>query len=197
MKNYENKLKISLNIVIVLFVLVLIWGLYFKFGNVEESEFLARTLSYMTLKEKFMFDIIPFDFSNTHQKSLHFLLNILNMIVFIPFGVALPMRSKKINILPQALFCFCFSLIIEVTQLFTSIGGFAMDDLLMNTLGYFVGLVLYHFIFRKFSDKINFYIILSCNIILAVMLAYAIIDIIPIFDRYVEIVKTYGFICKK
>ena len=79
MKNYENKLKISLNIVIVLFVLVLIWGLYFKFGNVEESEFLARTLSYMTLKEKFMFDIIPFDFSNTHQKSLHFLLNIISI----------------------------------------------------------------------------------------------------------------------
>ena len=58
MESYEKRLKISLYVVIVLFILTLIWGLYFKFGNVEESEYLARTLSYMTLKEK-TFQMIP------------------------------------------------------------------------------------------------------------------------------------------
>ena len=74
--NYERKVKILSITSIVLYVLFLIWALYFKFGVIEEVRHCASHLSLLTDKERFLFDIIPFDFSNTHQKLEHFLINI-------------------------------------------------------------------------------------------------------------------------
>ena len=135
MEEYSKKLKIVSKIAIILFLLFLVWALYFKFSDINEVKYVSSTTGLMTLKERFLFDIIPFDFRNTNLKSLHLFLNILNMIVFAPLGVALCMNSKEIKWKRDALFCFLVSLIVELIQLFTVIGGFASDDLLMNTLG--------------------------------------------------------------
>lgn len=193
MINYEKRLNILSMLSIILYVLILVWALYFKFGDISDVTYHASELSKMTFKERFLFDIIPFDFSNTHQKFLHFVLNILNMIVFIPLGVALSMMDKKIKLKKHALICFLISLAFELLQLFTLIGGFASDDLLMNTLGYFAGAAIYYFLFRKFSDKVNYYIMIACNIILIIFTVVAIISVAPIFDQYIQVIKDYAF----
>ena len=193
MEEYSKKLKIVSKIAIILFLLFLVWALYFKFSDINEVKYVSSKTGLMTLKERFLFDIIPFDFRNTNQKSLHFFLNILNMIVFAPLGVALCMNSKEIKWKRHALFCFLVSLIVELIQLFTVIGGFASDDLLMNTLGYFLGALIYYLIFRRFSDKVNYYIIVACNVLLTLILFFAVIMLIPIFGEYIEVIKTYAF----
>ena len=191
-KNNSNLKKVT-SISIVLFIMCLVWALYFKFGNINFTKACAKELSYMTLKQRFLYDIIPFDFGNTHEPGKHLLINILNLIIFIPFGVILPLRENRIKIIPQALFCFVISLCFEILQLFTLIGGFAADDLLMNTLGYFVGLVLYVCIFKKFSNKVNTCIIIIANIIMSIVIIYGILNITPIFDEYMQIIKDYAF----
>ena len=115
-----------------------------------------------------------------------------NMIIFAPFGIALPLINKKIKILPQVLFCFCLSLIIEVTQYFTAIGGLASDDLIMNTLGYFLGLVFYILIFKKLSDKTNYRVLLIVDVLLCIIAVIGVVTVAPSFNRYIEIIKEFA-----
>lgn len=193
MIDYAKRLKVVTMIVIILYILFFVWALYFKFGDIDEVRYVSSHTGKMSLKERFLFDIIPFDFSNTHQKWLHFLLNILNFIVFIPLGVALCIKDKAIKWKKHILICFVISLTFEIVQLFTVIGGFASDDLLMNTLGYFGGALIYKLIFSKFNDKINYYIIIACNIIIICVLVFAVITLIPKLGEYIEIIKQYAF----
>lgn len=73
------------------------------------------------------------------------LLNLLgNVIGFIPLGFLLPIiRQKKKFSFISVIFVFLFSLTIEGIQLIFRIGVFDVDDLLLNTLGGFIGYVSY------------------------------------------------------
>ena len=193
MIDYGKRLKVVTTLAIILYILFFVWALYFKFGDINEVRFNSSKIAQLSFKERLLFDIIPFDFRNTKQKALHFLLNILNLIVFIPLGVAFSMRNKEIKWKRHALICFLISLVFELIQLFTIIGGFASDDLLMNTLGYFVGALIYYLIFSKFSDKVNYYIIIASDILLTIVVIFAIITIAPKFYEYIEIIKQYAF----
>lgn len=193
MKDCSKSIKILSISVTILYILFLVWSLFFKFGDIAEVRWLAEVKSKMTDWERFTFDIIPFDFSNTNQKALHFLINILNFFVFIPLGVGLIYVDGKVNYKKHLLICFIVSLIIEVTQYFTFIGGFATDDLLMNTLGYFGAVLIYKLIFKRFSSKANFYLMIFCNILMLVVVTYAVINIAPIFDDYIQVIKDYAF----
>ena len=62
----------------------------------------------------------------------------LNVLLFIPFGFLLrlpPWKSLMIG--------FLFSLAIEIAQLISGLGMFETDDLLTNTLGTWIGTVIY------------------------------------------------------
>ncbi len=67
-----------------------------------------------------------------------------NIIGFIPIGILLPLVFAFItNWRRSAIFVFCISLLFETIQLFTGIGVFDVDDLLLNTLGGLAGYFLY------------------------------------------------------
>jgi len=65
------------------------------------------------------------------------LINLLgNVVAFLPFGYFLPSLSKKNrNFIYVTLLSFEFSLMIECIQLFSKVGSFDVDDLILNTLG--------------------------------------------------------------
>ncbi|MDF2611212.1 MAG: VanZ family protein [Lachnospiraceae bacterium] len=70
-----------------------------------------------------------------------FLVNIIgNVFAFAPFGFVLPIISpqnrKFLNVI---LLSFEFSLTIELIQLLFKVGIFDVDDILMNTVGGFIG----------------------------------------------------------
>ncbi|MFE7063594.1 VanZ family protein [Sutcliffiella sp. NPDC057660] len=74
-----------------------------------------------------------------------------NIVLFVPFGVAL--KWKKRNWLTLIIApVFAISLI-EVTQHLTNRGSLDIDDLLLNTLGFFIGYLLTP-VFRRII-KIN------------------------------------------
>lgn len=192
MNLYKKRIKISAIVFVILYLVFLIWGLYFKFGDFYFTRYCASILSKLSLKERFLFDIIPFDFSNTEEKLKQFLINILNLIIFMPFGIALPIISGEIKWKKHGLICFFISLAFEITQLFTLIGGFAADDLLMNTLGYFAGALIYKYMVIKIPDKIIFYILLIIDSLLIIVDCYVVITIIPLFSDYIQIIKDYA-----
>jgi glycopeptide antibiotics resistance protein len=81
-----------------------------------------------------------------------------NIVLFIPLGFMLPSLWKKYEALwKTALFGFIFSLIIELSQLFNN-RVTDIDDLLMNTLGAFIGWAIFRLLkvhLLKLRNKVS------------------------------------------
>ncbi len=83
----------------------------------------------------------------------YFIINFLgNIIMFMPIGFFIPLlwkaNNKKVIIAG-----FCSSLFIEICQLFLT-RGTDIDDLMLNTIGTILGLLLYRFLYNKFKNNI-------------------------------------------
>ncbi|WP_223596113.1 VanZ family protein [Neobacillus bataviensis] len=83
-----------------------------------------------------------------------------NVIGFAPLGFILPLLSKRfLKLKPVILAAFSLSLTYEVLQLLFEFGSFDVDDLILNTLGGFLGFlpikIIYFFskIKKKQSTK--------------------------------------------
>lgn len=77
-----------------------------------------------------------------------------NIIWFIPFGMYLEYIGKVKNILLVTLCGFLFSLMIESLQYVFDTGYSELDDLILNTLGVFIGAVCIS-ICRRIKTKIS------------------------------------------
>lgn len=76
----------------------------------------------------------------------------LNVVMLVPFGAFLPIYFKKFRkLLPTVLAGAIMSLTMEILQLFT-MRATDVDDLIMNTLGAFLGYFIGAFIVHK-ADK--------------------------------------------
>lgn len=102
----------------------------------------------------FTVNVIPFgqlfDFSMSYLSNM-----ILNVILFVPLGVFLPIMSGKYKSWKRVVLTgFLFSLFIEIMQIF-SFRATDVDDLIMNTLGAAAGYGIWYFIRRNkfFRDK--------------------------------------------
>lgn len=62
-----------------------------------------------------------------------------NVLLFIPFGILIPLCLKKIPLFGTVLIGVILSLGIEFLQLYTARGYFQVDDLIMNALGCLLG----------------------------------------------------------
>ena len=83
------------------------------------------------------------------------IINLLgNVIFFIPFGIILPITSRKFTKLYRVIFLmFGFSLFVELMQLIFKIGAFDVDDILLNVIGAFIGYMIYYFGKRKIKPR--------------------------------------------
>ena len=155
------------------YIVVLFWALWLKFNDFHMVVLNYQWLSKLSIKERFLYDIVPFqiryDFWN------QFIQFPANAVVFAPFGVFLNHLFTKKNIWRDLAICFGVSLSIEIVQLFTIIGSFATADLIMNTLGYFIGLAVYYLIFAKLSTQQTVWLYRVVNAILFVALIVVIV----------------------
>lgn len=71
-----------------------------------------------------------------------------NVLAFVPFGMFLPLLVKRVRSFGKTLLLgFEFSLFVEIVQLFSKVGSFDVDDILLNTLGVFIGYVLFRLLY--------------------------------------------------
>ena len=168
----ERVLRTEVIFAISLYVFILIWGLCLKFGSAELLARNYKNLSELTLRERFLWDIVPFYTRQNHV--VQWIEFFANSLVFAPFGVLLNYLFKKKSILRDFALCLGLSLSIEVFQLFTLLGGFATVDLIMNSLGYFVGLGLYCLIFKKRTVKTCIWVCRIFNFVFLTLFIYAV-----------------------
>ena len=182
--NYD--LKKIINITVVLYMLFLIWALLFKLNDMGQIRISYYLLKSMTPKERFLYDIVPFEF--TYPVRLQQFVVLLNAFIFAPFGLILPIKDNKIKIFKHLLICFLISLSFEIIQFFTMIGCFATDDLITNTFGYLIGLLGFKTIFVKLSDKMKFKLVYIFNIILIGLVIFGFVMTIINLNVYIDII---------
>lgn len=147
--------KIVSFIAFIIYIGVLLYFLFFSdsFGRTEMFTDYRYNLKPFSEIRRFMVAL-----GNGHV--LSFVINILgNIIVFIPFGFLVPKmffgsggdRESGIGYAGTLIISVCFVLEIELLQLFTKVGVFDVDDIIMNTLGASIG-----YFFHVLSEKMVF-----------------------------------------
>lgn len=114
---------------------------------------------------------------------------ILNVILFFPLGVFLPLLYKKYNRISNvALTSFLFSLSIEIVQMFGR-GATDINDLITNTLGSCLGYLIYKLLHRliqkeelskfqanKINDEIEVFLFIALSFLIMVTIQPLIIS---------------------
>ena len=124
--------------------LILVWIVLLKASTVAELRYLPceRTLN-----------LVPFHYDV--EVGTHFEEVVLNALVFVPLGLYLCMLGMKAR--KAILLGLCLSFVFEALQYALSIGAADVTDLLMNTFGTALGVVLYLLLRRicKRPERLN------------------------------------------
>ena len=82
-------------------------------------------------------------------------MNILgNVVVFMLFGYFIPRISRRtVGVFSTTLFSLEFSFFIELIQLISKKGSFDVDDLFMNTVGGFLGYIIYYIVYKCIQNN--------------------------------------------
>ena len=74
-----------------------------------------------------------------------FIINLFfNILAFVPFGFMVSILWQGRHQVIDAVFCtFLLSLVVEVIQFVFKVGSFDVDDLILNTCGGFLGVIIY------------------------------------------------------
>ncbi len=99
-----------------------------------------------------------FDFLTREKVSYFFIItNLLgNVVLFMPLGIYFALFSHGKNEYRNVFFVFVMSLLAEIIQVTFKWGVGDVDDIILNTLGGYLGVVSYRFLLSKFEeDKVR------------------------------------------
>ena len=66
-----------------------------------------------------------------------------NILIFVPYGFFISIASRSRGFFKTLFFSMGLSLCVEITQLFSRVGSFDVDDILLNTVGGVVGYIIF------------------------------------------------------
>lgn len=113
----------------------------FYLSQVIDITILNRNI---TEEARFDLDLVEVYWIALNGNDVFFTQILGNIIMFVPFGILAPLCFVRArSICRIVILSFFFSIFIEVTQLYTHTGLFELVDLLNNTLGGFLGYILF------------------------------------------------------
>jgi glycopeptide antibiotics resistance protein len=66
-----------------------------------------------------------------------------NIVLFMPMGFLMPCVFRKFGFLQTVVLSCILSFVIESVQLYTKLGSFDVDDIILNTIGAIIGFLLF------------------------------------------------------
>jgi glycopeptide antibiotics resistance protein len=133
--NSTDKLTIVL---FVIYLIALFWILLFKLGV---------QFSYMGNRNV---NLIPFSDGKIDVGEI-----ILNVVIFVPLGIYAGVLFTKQAFGANLFFFFLFSSMFEVLQFVLRVGAFDITDIITNTLGGIVGLMIFKAIEQLFKNSVK------------------------------------------
>ena len=185
----ETKLRRLCTVMTLMLVWLFLWALVLKLGSETLLVRNYTNLKDMTLRERILWDLIPFNYRGTdYWKMRQFIDTVLNCFVFAPFGVILNYVFKKPNLLRNAALCLLFSISVETMQMLTLLGNPATEDLITNVTGCFIGYALYRLVFCRLSTRSLVKTATVVNAFLVIPVIFSIITTANALDLIVQII---------
>lgn len=140
---FNSKIQRNISyIVLGIYIMLLIWLILFKFTtNFSELDHI-RNINFIPFSESLII--------NGHMDIKEIVYNIL---VFVPLGVYVGTFKPNWSFLRKAMPSLCLSLLFETLQFIFAIGASDITDLIGNTLGGVIGIVIFLFFNRIFKKK--------------------------------------------
>lgn len=150
------------SILFIVYFLLLTWIIVFK-----------MELSMSNLVAERSINFIPFKESAIVNGRISFSEIINNAIVFIPVGVFTAMLADNLKFIKMAAVPFGISLFYEITQYIFAVGACDVTDLINNTLGGIVGILIFKLRRKVLGDKaykvVNIFSIM-CVVLIVIMI---------------------------
>lgn len=138
----NNKTDSLTTVLFTIYLIALIWILIFKLG-VQFSYMEKRSVNLIPYRE-------PFLYGNIDSSEI-----ILNAVIFIPLGIYAGILFNRWTSGKKLFFFFLTSLMFEVLQFIFRIGAFDVTDIINNTLGGMIGLVIFKAIEKGFNNNVK------------------------------------------
>ena len=140
----KSKSNIWLKTLFSIYIILLIWIILFRLNFSISSIHRIREIN-----------LIPFYYENVYEGDIPIFEAILNVLIFLPFGIYLKMFgiiNKK-----AILSGFVISCLFELFQFIFEFGASDITDIITNTLGTICGIYLYSLFCKIFkdNDKVN------------------------------------------
>lgn len=179
MKSF-TKLQKSALITFIVYLLLLVWVITLK-CNMEFSIFMSKlSMGSMTIAERAEWSFCHFRFNGDgpiySKDAIEDML--VNVVLFLAVGMTLPMIFEKRKYLKTPLAAFGLSLAFEIVQFFSTIGGFAYIDLITNTLGAIVGMIILHFLLKVIKPDVARVILTVFSVIFGIIVIYGTVNTI-------------------
>ena len=81
--------------------------------------------------------------------------NILNVVIFVPLGIYAAILFERWIFGKKLLFFFLLSLLVEGLQYILRVGAFDVTDIITNTLGGVIGLMIFKAIEKAFNNNVR------------------------------------------
>lgn len=128
----------------VVYIIILTWIILFK------MQFDISSLETMSLRN---INLVPFAGSLIVNNRVDISEIILNVAVFVPFGIYLCMLKEKWSFIKKVVPIFITSLAFETIQYIFAIGASDITDLIGNTLGGIIGIAVFMLLSKIFKNK--------------------------------------------
>jgi glycopeptide antibiotics resistance protein len=138
--NVTNRLT---TVLFIIYLIVLSWILLFKLGV---------RFSYMGNRSV---NLIPFSEPLILNGKIDVGEIILNVVIFVPLGIYAGILFEKWIFGKKLFFFFLISLIVEGLQFILAVGAFDITDIITNTLGGIIGLMIFAAIEKAFNNSVK------------------------------------------
>ncbi len=160
------------SVLFIIYLAALLWILVFKLGT---------RFSYMGNRKV---NLIPFGEPLILNGRIDYGEMILNAIIFIPLGIYVGVLFKRLTFGENVFLFFLVSLMFEGLQYVLKIGAFDITDIITNTVGGVIGLLILKAIEKIFGDSkalkfINI-IALIGTVSMIVLLSLLKLDMLPV-----------------
>lgn len=173
----SKKINSSATLAFCLYMLCLFWIVILKCnlrqGVLDSREFMSQ----MTLAERIFFSAGRFAGSEKNDI-------LINISIFIPFGLLVPFLNKSQTYIKSALAGIGLTLLVEISQLLIPIGGFTYIDIINNSIGTFIGIIIHYHLKDLIKEKPLITIINSSSALQIGILIFAAINTVNNIDIY-------------
>ena len=189
----QQRNKCGATVAVVLYALIVIFSLFFKSWRPGYYKWILEhyhDTNYLTpnLADRIFVALHPWRYATFAERFLN-QNAYMNLLAFVPFGVFWSFLREKKILRSAAAASLVLSLFIEIAQLFTMIGNFGIGDVICNTLGGFLGALLFlifcqsNFFKRHARTFLGILIVISIPIL--IILVY---NTVIYIDIYLDII---------